>query len=76
MTAGGADQAGSLAGGEREESVDRGFQRAGVVLDLGEEQAALDRGEALADAGAEVAAGDLDVPASIDDAMKGVTPWS
>ena len=44
MTAG-ADQAGSLAGGEREESVDRGFQRAGVVLDLGEEQAALDRGE-------------------------------
>ena len=29
--------------------------------------------KALADAGAEVAAGDLDVPASIDDAMKGVS---
>ena len=72
MTAG-ADQAGSLAGGEREEGVDRGFQRAGVVLDLGEEQPALDRGEERDGAGAEVAAGDLEVPASIDDAMKGVS---
>ena len=43
------------------------------MLDLGEEQAALDRGEELADAGAEVAAGDLEVPASLDDAMKGVS---
>ena len=41
----GADQAGSLAGGELEEGVDRGFQRAGVALDLGEEKAALERGE-------------------------------
>jgi hypothetical protein len=36
---------GLAVAGELEEGVDRRFQRAGVSLDLGEEQAALERGE-------------------------------
>jgi hypothetical protein len=36
---------GPTAPGELEEGVDRRFQRAGVPLDLGEEKAALERGQ-------------------------------